>query len=294
MNQDHVDSDTLQSYLTGGLPVIELLKIDRHLAECARCKETLRQAGEAGRSASRLLRAVKTAATGAAPHLTYEQMEAYVDNTSVDRAAIEAHVARCAMCRRELQDLRVFAPKLSQSLRAPRRSLFELVMKGPIGSAKPGMPTWFSSPARLGMLAASVALVAIGAREISDTGLWHSSDTTEIRMTVAPAQMPPSPDATPLFGDYDDSALARLDTVSPAAESAYRARDFAALAGLLQDPAKNQNVVAEEALGLLYARGVGVAQDKTLARQLFQRAADSGSDAARRNLNLIEQDAGAS
>lgn len=80
MNITHPTADALDRYRRRAAAPAELLEVDAHLAACDRCYEAVR-----------------------IDHLTYEQAEAYVDGQH--DAAVQEHIATCALCRNEVNDL---------------------------------------------------------------------------------------------------------------------------------------------------------------------------------------------
>jgi anti-sigma factor RsiW len=274
--QDHFARETLKSYVAGRLPTRELLTIDRHVADCPQCASALR-ASSKQRAAKRLVTSAVHAA--AAPHLTYEQMEGYVDGRGAERAQVEAHVAHCALCRRELTEMAAYAPVLAQPLKARPTK--------PANGLWARLRSWFDSPMRVGALAATVTLAVIGVSESSNGWFTHEPANSGLPGQVSSSHMQAASVERPSFGLYDDSVFAKLEQVSPTALDAYRANDFTGLAALLTEPAHSGNVIAEEALGLLAAQGIGMKADPDTAETLLHQAADGGSRTAQRNLTLL-------
>lgn len=94
---DHLSAGTRARYRQGLLPVDEFLAADDHLAACAACREAmappLAHAAESMRDAIR------------GPHLTYEQIEAYVDERDDGLDGASAHLELCAMCAEDVADI---------------------------------------------------------------------------------------------------------------------------------------------------------------------------------------------
>jgi anti-sigma factor RsiW len=106
----HVTAEQIEQYRNKAMPPGELLAFDRHVAQCAECRDQLAY----GESVSKLVAGLVSAA--AAPeHLSYEQMVAYVDSNSddTDREIVESHVEMCARCATELGDLAAFAERMA-------------------------------------------------------------------------------------------------------------------------------------------------------------------------------------
>jgi hypothetical protein len=102
MNPIHPTPEQIDRYRTRVAPADELIAVDQHLAECDRCHATLarvatRQAG---------LPVLQTD-SGESEHLTYEEMEQWLDGRAddVERELIEGHRDICDLCRNELADL---------------------------------------------------------------------------------------------------------------------------------------------------------------------------------------------
>jgi hypothetical protein len=108
------------------LPVTELIRVDDHLAVCADCRQRV-EAALPGAAASlyeglRADAASLSGADGASGHLSFDQIAGYVDESlaASERHLIADHLASCAQCARESDDLRAFkAEPLSQPGRVP-------------------------------------------------------------------------------------------------------------------------------------------------------------------------------
>lgn len=92
---NHPPAEVLERFRRGALEPRELLEVDRHLAECETCALP---AADAARGWDEAL--------GGA-HLTYDAMARYVDGEGAED--VEPHLAMCAMCRDEVDDLRAIA-----------------------------------------------------------------------------------------------------------------------------------------------------------------------------------------
>ena len=103
---EHLSGDEAGRYRRQAVSAAELLRIDEHLAACPACRTILASADDLDSLAALLTSADLT-------HLEYEQLAAYADRTAdaIDRELVDTHVADCALCRRELQDLQKFARK---------------------------------------------------------------------------------------------------------------------------------------------------------------------------------------
>lgn len=104
----HPSEEQLSRFQHRTLEAGELLDVDQHLATCGECRERLwRDSGAPGQVAS--LRSVFS------EHLEYEQIVSAADGSA--DAGMEQHLAECAMCQGEVDDLRQFQGELKA---APR------------------------------------------------------------------------------------------------------------------------------------------------------------------------------
>lgn len=94
--RQHPDAEALDRYRRRAAPPAELLETDAHVASCDRCYEAVRAE----------IDAIELPAEGQA-HVTYEELEAFVDGRTeaLDRELLAAHVAFCALCCSDLNDL---------------------------------------------------------------------------------------------------------------------------------------------------------------------------------------------
>jgi hypothetical protein len=101
----HPTRAALASYREGALTPAELLAVDDHIAGCSDCRQSLSPGADAGTALRRFAEAF------GGDHLPYEVMERHVDGNVDGRAApgeealIQAHLALCSACARELADL---------------------------------------------------------------------------------------------------------------------------------------------------------------------------------------------
>lgn len=96
----HPSDDMLRQYAARELPVSELLRVDDHLASCEECRDRLPQLVGGG-----------SLALGEDPHLSYEELEAWVagSQTTFDAELTAQHLVDCPRCAAEEGDLRRFA-----------------------------------------------------------------------------------------------------------------------------------------------------------------------------------------
>lgn len=258
---EHPDPNELQAFRERRLPPAAMLRLDRHVAACEACRTQLQAL--AGAAAPRRLVA---AVVAAGPHLSYEQLEGLVDQRldGTQRRLVQGHLQLCTMCRRELADLEQHAGALRQPLAAPAKAA----------------PGWWASLTSWGpRLALASVLGAVALTLVVQEmrpGANHA-ESMQSTTTGDPAQ-----------GLWDHSALEQLDTVSAPAAQAWRDKDYARLAALLQPLTEQSQPQALAALASLYAQGLGVAQDWKRAEQLWQRAAVLGHAGAAANLNTLK------
>jgi hypothetical protein len=122
-------------------------------------------------------------------HVTCEEKDAlvaylYEDGDAGERARFEAHLARCAACRAELETLRALRTGLA-AWTPPERDLgFTIVSRHePVGGPRRWMmPAWGWAAAAALVLAASAAVANLEIRAGADgvtvrTGLWEPANT---------------------------------------------------------------------------------------------------------------------
>jgi hypothetical protein len=110
----HLNREILEAYARKALPAADLLAASRHLAGCRECAALVRaHTGGAG--------VPSLAADDDDSHLSYEQIEAYLDGRlpAAARAEADAHLGLCRHCAGDLAELRAFA---SQMQAPPARS----------------------------------------------------------------------------------------------------------------------------------------------------------------------------
>jgi hypothetical protein len=142
----HLSEEHLVRYRQKLLSPAELLEVDRHLALCSVCRAQLQATGPPPQFWSDWQEWPPLGAD----HLSYEQLEAYVDNQidDIDREVVEGHATVCSSCARELRELQTFATGLKAPASPPQRSLWRTVL-----AAISSMPRY--------QLAGAVAMVLI-------------------------------------------------------------------------------------------------------------------------------------
>lgn len=115
----HLSKDQIAKYRERSLASAELLDISEHLAGCEECRARIAAPLELA-SSVRILKA-GLQADPASAHLSYEELEAYVDGTRTrrDQAAVKAHTRSCRSCAADLEELQALRRELSAA--APAR-----------------------------------------------------------------------------------------------------------------------------------------------------------------------------
>ena len=105
---EHLTNDRIEAYWTGKLTGADLVSLDRHIAECQRCREALLADAPPASAFAGLESGADREPDG--EHLEYTQLERYVDGDPSPelRVDVEGHIAICASCRMECEDLRKF------------------------------------------------------------------------------------------------------------------------------------------------------------------------------------------
>lgn len=103
MNQ-HLSEEQIQNYITQSASREDLAAVDRHLAECRECRATI--SSRAG-AESRMALFRKELESEPIEHLSYQNLEAYVDNTltMVDLEIAQSHLDICDECSDSERDL---------------------------------------------------------------------------------------------------------------------------------------------------------------------------------------------
>ena len=107
----HLSVDHMVAYRQKRLSPADLLVADQHFAGCAVCRTQLQATGPP----PQVLSPWQDTDTLASAHLSYAQIEAYIDARldAIERNIVEGHIALCRPCVRELRDLRAFAAGLT-------------------------------------------------------------------------------------------------------------------------------------------------------------------------------------
>ena len=105
----HLSAEQITKYQERTLPPGELLAVDSHLGSCAECQAQMAAQSSEG------IGFVLSISEAASQHLTYEQMEAWVEDQmdQTERELVMAHIGTCAECARQLKAYEGYAPVMS-------------------------------------------------------------------------------------------------------------------------------------------------------------------------------------
>jgi anti-sigma factor RsiW len=117
----HLSEEQAVLYRSRSLAAIELLQVSQHLAECEVCRGRIASPTELYAGVEGF-RAVLDAEAASLPHLTYEEIAAYVDQqvAGEDAAEIEKHVRNCASCAAELSEIESVRREMETPRKSPR------------------------------------------------------------------------------------------------------------------------------------------------------------------------------
>jgi hypothetical protein len=120
----HLSADGLVLYRDRRLPPAELLAADDHLAICESCHQRLVQVPGLNEKVTAAAKSFDDALTVEVTHLTYEQLEALVDQQvdDIDRETLQSHLDLCPACETELNDLREVSLGRTKAARGRRIS----------------------------------------------------------------------------------------------------------------------------------------------------------------------------
>ena len=111
---DHLTPEQLARYAKRTLSPAELLAADDHLAACETCRQRAGDPQSEETAFAFLRQDLAAQAKLGLSHVSYEQMESYVDNDAdaSDREIVDSHVELCRTCREELRELQEFRVSL--------------------------------------------------------------------------------------------------------------------------------------------------------------------------------------
>jgi anti-sigma factor RsiW len=143
----HLSREQLVKYNHRELQPGELVAVDGHLAACEDCR---RDVAAIASPVDSMFSAIRHAAS---EHLTYEQMDAWVDDEleQSERELIAAHTNLCPACTRQLKAYESYAPVMSAPVVPPAQ---------PAESVSDRIRAWFRIPhVAMGAAAAAIALI---------------------------------------------------------------------------------------------------------------------------------------
>ncbi|MCX6622462.1 MAG: zf-HC2 domain-containing protein, partial [Acidobacteria bacterium] len=113
---DHLTDGMLKAYREKSLSAPELLALDDHLADCPACRQRA-CSGVAEHSWALIDAGLRAGPVLGNAHPGYAQISSFVDDSlqPEERATMEAHLAACDACTREVEDLRQFAAELKRA-----------------------------------------------------------------------------------------------------------------------------------------------------------------------------------
>ncbi len=278
---DHLSRDVLARYAARTLSAREILRADKHLASCSACRTELVSQAVGTASARRVVRAVERAAE----HLSYEQLEAYVDQrlTADGRAKVDRHIERCARCARELAEMRTFAPALAAPVARADLSTADPAAPGAPRGLLAALAAWFG-PMPVMRIAAAVLVAAVGITLVMQGGDQRTSPHVDFALSRDALDLTSS---APTKNTFDQSVFAALAGASPDLGAAFRAGDFPKVAAELKAKAEEGDPAAQTGLALMYLAGEGVVRDVAQAESLLRSAADKGAAPAAHNLGVL-------
>lgn len=222
--EEHLSSELMDAYRQQRLRPAELIRVDDHLAGCARCRRRLEASlpGSAVRLHTELQAVADTLPDAAAAHLTFEQLSRCVDET-LDRSEalfVTDHLSSCLQCEGAVNDLRAFASEAapSNSLTAPR------AVKQSLGNKVRAL-LWPSAPApAVGWALAMLVLVILAgwmirsvmapkshSPELADRG-GQPTPAPSVAPSLSEPALTPVPETAPLLAQVlDGTGLIALD-----------------------------------------------------------------------------------
>jgi anti-sigma factor RsiW len=117
----HLSNEQIRAYRERTLAVAELLDVSQHLGGCEACRARMAPREEVSLRFQAFQQALRS---DAGPrHLTYEQIEEYVDGTmgAPDRVSVESHARDCRLCAADVEGIRALKQELESAHRISRR-----------------------------------------------------------------------------------------------------------------------------------------------------------------------------
>jgi anti-sigma factor RsiW len=161
----HLSEKELEDFRRKRSDPQELLRMDRHLADCAGCSANLRAL-----SGGPLLPELAAEMSGPL-HPAYEELTAYLDESLASDVGerVKYHLLICASCAAEVRDLRV----LDRAMDVP--------VANPVAAPEPERDGWLdwlrTWSLRPGFAVASVAMLLVGLSLITRVQLTRPEDT---------------------------------------------------------------------------------------------------------------------
>jgi hypothetical protein len=111
---EHISEEALQKYKERSLPPAEVLQVCDHLESCPQCREKLTDLHQLDSLFNSFLSELQTTTDQLTPHLSPEEVIAYVHSEldDVDRETADSHLMYCSACNADIQDLRLFKASL--------------------------------------------------------------------------------------------------------------------------------------------------------------------------------------
>lgn len=280
----HLSTEEMKLLATRKAGPDERWRMLRHLEGCAHCRRAA-LALESPAALARTLRAVREAD----PHLTYAQLEAYVEARieATERGGLDRHLAGCARCQGELADFRGFAADLARPVSAHSAAA---------GGIVSWIGRWLGFDGTAGLVTAALRIATLTAVAIGiailvprlgndpagsgagGSGLSSASYGVEVgsrTVAASPGRLIPfDPDQPGLLTSGAKAALA--EGSAAAAESELRAK-------------ADREVAAAVALALLQIDGKLTPREPGEPIALLTRAAGQGNGLAAHTLGVVAE-----
>jgi len=103
----HPSEQDFERYRNRELSPADILTLDDHLRNCAKCQLAAREDRETQKLSEQIIGELQTEPDSQNDHLLYQEMADYVDNTlsDVDREIADGHLEYCHNCKLEVEDL---------------------------------------------------------------------------------------------------------------------------------------------------------------------------------------------
>lgn len=113
---EHLNTHELELFMAHKLAPNEVLRVATHIGACLLCRERISDAERTGVRIETLRADLRRDAQAVEPHLDYERLEAYVNETLsvAEREVVGQHLNICSSCAREAQELKSFRADLTR------------------------------------------------------------------------------------------------------------------------------------------------------------------------------------